>query len=58
MPHLLVAISSHGFGHAMPALLVVNALRQRLPSLQITLRTTVSPFENTFAGRFSTITCI
>jgi hypothetical protein len=43
MPHLLVAISSHGFGHAMQALLVVNALRQRLPSLQITLRTTVSP---------------
>lgn len=43
MPHLLVAISSHGFGHAMQALLVVNALRERLPSLQITLRTQVSP---------------
>ena len=43
MPHLLVAISSHGFGHAMQASLVVNALRARLPTLQITLRTQVSP---------------
>lgn len=42
MAHLLVAISSHGYGHAMQALLVVNALRKRLPSLQITLRTQVS----------------
>jgi hypothetical protein len=39
MPHLLVAISSHGYGHAMQALLVVNALRERLPTLKITLRT-------------------
>ncbi len=41
MPHLLVAISSHGFGHAMQALLVVNALRAHLPNLKITLRTQV-----------------
>ncbi len=43
MPHLLVAISSHGFGHAMQALSVANALRERLPTLKITLRTRVSP---------------
>jgi hypothetical protein len=43
MPHLLVAISSHGFGHAMQAALVVNALRVRLPTLKVTLRTRVSP---------------
>jgi len=43
MPHLLVAISSHGFGHAMQAILVLNALRERLPTLKITLRTRVSP---------------
>jgi hypothetical protein len=42
MPHLLVAISSHGFGHAMQATLVINALRQRLPTLRVTLRTQVS----------------
>jgi hypothetical protein len=43
MSHLLVAISSHGYGHAMQALLVVNALRKHLPSLKITLRTQVLP---------------
>ncbi|HEC84715.1 MAG TPA: hypothetical protein ENI48_05665 [Thioploca sp.] len=43
MSHLLVAISSHGFGHAMQTMLVINALRKRLPNLQITLRTKVSP---------------
>jgi len=51
MPHLLVAISSHGFGHAMQALSVVNALRQRLPGLRITLRTQVS--EHFLSGRLA-----
>jgi len=54
MAHLLVAISSHGYGHAMQALLVVNALRKRLPSLQVTLRTQVSPnyLRSRLAGDF------
>ncbi|MHB8744337.1 MAG: hypothetical protein ACYC9L_14605 [Sulfuricaulis sp.] len=38
-PHLLVALSAHGFGHAAQAAVVVNALRQRLPTLQLTLLT-------------------
>ncbi len=54
MAHLLVAISSHGYGHAMQALLVVNALRKRLPSLQVTLRTQVSSdyLRSRLAGEF------
>ena len=39
MRHLLVALSSHGFGHAAQAAAVVNALRRRLPDLRLTLRT-------------------
>lgn len=41
MPHLLVAITPHGFGHVAQAAAVVGALRERLPSLEVTLRTTV-----------------
>jgi hypothetical protein len=54
MAHLLVAISSHGYGHAMQALLVVNALRKHLPALQVTLRTRVSPdyLRSRLAGEF------
>ncbi|MFZ5877164.1 MAG: hypothetical protein ACOYXU_12270 [Nitrospirota bacterium] len=39
--HLLVAISSHGFGHATQTAPVINALRRRVPDLRVTLRTTV-----------------
>jgi hypothetical protein len=39
--HLLIAISSHGFGHATQTAPVVNALRQRFPDLRVTLRTHV-----------------
>jgi hypothetical protein len=38
-PHLLVAISSHGFGHVSQVAPVVNALRARAPGLRVTLRT-------------------
>ncbi|MBI5658713.1 MAG: hypothetical protein HZC43_03995 [Nitrosomonadales bacterium] len=38
MPHLLVDISSHGFGHIAQTAPVVNELAQRLPGLRITLR--------------------
>lgn len=36
---LLVSISAHGFGHAVQAAVVVNALWDRWPDLQVTLRT-------------------
>ncbi|TAJ76324.1 MAG: hypothetical protein EPO42_12840 [Gallionellaceae bacterium] len=39
MPHLLVDISSHGFGHVSQTAPVVNALTQLMPELRITLRT-------------------
>ncbi|MFO7594681.1 MAG: hypothetical protein R6X15_11640 [Pseudomonadota bacterium] len=41
MPHLLVAISAHGFGHLAQVAPVVNRLRERLPDLVLTLRTTL-----------------
>lgn len=39
MPHLLVDISFHGFGHLSQTAPVVNELVRRLPDLQVTLRT-------------------
>lgn len=38
MPHLLVDISAHGFGHVSQTAPVVNALAQLIPTLQVTLR--------------------
>ncbi|MCP4697530.1 MAG: hypothetical protein GY862_11850 [Gammaproteobacteria bacterium] len=38
---LLVAISSHGFGHAMQACIATNALRARLPELEVVIRTQI-----------------
>ncbi len=35
--HLLVAITSHGFGHAAQVAPVLNALRAQLPALRVTL---------------------
>lgn len=54
MPRLLVAISPHGFGHTAQVAPVVNALRQRLPDLELTLRSTVSRqlLESRFEGEF------
>ena len=51
-PHLLVAISPHGFGHTAQTAVVVNALRRRLPELRLTLRTTVpmTLLQSRFAG--------
>lgn len=42
--HLLVALSSHGFGHVAQAAPVVNLLRQRLPDLRVTLYTAAPEF--------------
>ncbi len=60
-PHLLVAISGHGFGHAGQTLPVLQALRQRRPDVWLTLSTAVPrwflesrldpPFEVVTGGR-------
>lgn len=39
MPHLLVDITSHGYGHIAQTAPVVNELVQRAPGLRVTLRT-------------------
>ncbi len=54
MVHLLAAISGHGFGHAAQTSVLVNALRQRLPRLRLTLATDLpEPFlRRRFAGHF------
>lgn len=57
MPHLLVALSAHGYGHGAQTAAVVNALRALLPALRVTLRTTL-PLEflrRRFAGEFRLI---
>lgn len=38
MPHLLVDISSHGFGHVAQTAPVVNELCRRVPDLRVTVR--------------------
>jgi hypothetical protein len=38
MPHLLAAISAHGYGHLAQTAPVLNALRAQLPGLQLTVR--------------------
>ena len=43
MPHLLVDISSHGYGHVSQTAPVVNELVRRIPDLQVTLRTGAPP---------------
>jgi len=43
MPHLLVDISSHGYGHVGQTAPVINAIAKLLPSLRITVRT-AAPF--------------
>jgi len=40
--HLFADISSHGLGHLAQAAPVLNALRQRLPALQLTVRSGIS----------------
>lgn len=41
MPHLLVTLSNHGYGHAVQTAAVVNALRRMRPDVRLTLRTTL-----------------
>lgn len=42
MLHLLAAITAHGYGHLAQTAAVINALRQRMPDLRLTLYTQVS----------------
>lgn len=43
MPHLLVDISAHGFGHVSQTAPVVNELARRIPELRVTLRSAAPP---------------
>ncbi|MDE2583962.1 MAG: hypothetical protein KGN39_01085 [Betaproteobacteria bacterium] len=45
MPHLLVSISGHGFGHIAQTGPVLNALRQHLPDLRLTVVSTAPEFK-------------
>ena len=38
LPHLLVALSSHGFGHLSQAAPVINQLRTLIPDVRLTIR--------------------
>lgn len=41
MPHLVVSISGHGFGHVAQTAPILNRLYERMPQLRITVRTSV-----------------
>lgn len=58
MPHLLVALTAHGFGHVAQTAPVINALRRRIPTLQLTLYTSIprTLLANRFEGEFTLIT--
>lgn len=43
MPHLLAAISGHGFGHLAQSAPVLNRLRERCPQLELTVRSPLPP---------------
>ncbi len=41
MPHLVVSISGHGFGHVAQTAPLLNLLHERMPQLRLTVRSTV-----------------
>ena len=41
MPHLVISISGHGFGHVAQTAPILNLLHQRMPQLRLTVRSTV-----------------
>jgi UDP:flavonoid glycosyltransferase YjiC (YdhE family) len=41
MPHLVVSISGHGFGHVAQTAPVLNLLHERMPELRLTVRSAV-----------------
>jgi len=43
MPHLVVSISGHGYGHVAQVAPVLNQLHRRMPQLRLTVRSSVPP---------------
>lgn len=41
MTHLLASVTAHGLGHLAQSAAVLNALRHRLPGLQLTVASTL-----------------
>jgi hypothetical protein len=41
MPHLVVSISGHGFGHVAQTAPILNLLQERIPQLRLTVRSVV-----------------
>lgn len=41
MPHLVVSITGHGFGHVAQTAPILNLLHERMPRLRLTVRSTV-----------------
>jgi len=41
MPHLVVSISGHGFGHVAQTAPILNVLHERMPQLRLTVRSAV-----------------
>lgn len=41
MPHLVVSISSHGFGHVAQTAPILNLLHERMPQMRLTVRSAV-----------------
>ncbi len=41
MPHLVVSISSHGFGHVAQTAPILNLLHERIPQIRLTVRSAV-----------------
>ncbi len=59
-PHLLVALSPHGYGHAAMTAPVVAELRRRLPELRVTLQTSLPRtwLETRYRGDFELVSRI
>ena len=41
MPHLVVSLSGHGFGHVAQTAPILNLLHQQMPQMRLTIRSTV-----------------
>ncbi len=57
-PHILLAVSAHGYGHLSQVAPVVNALRAQLPKMQLTVQGAFARplVEGRIEGRFELIT--
>ena len=43
LPHLLLAVTAHGYGHLAQSAPVVEALTRRMPGLRVTLQGDIDP---------------